>query len=122
MPSTSPAVGKHLLVEFTGVSALADQDVIASALRAGAAASKATLLHLELHCFGEGLGITGVALLAESHISIHTWPEMEYAAIDIFMCGNANPQSALCAIEAALRPRDVSSTLILRGPSETSAS
>jgi S-adenosylmethionine decarboxylase len=48
--------------------------------------------------------VTGVLLLAESHISIHTWPEAGFAAVDIFMCGAARPQLVLERIEAALRP------------------
>jgi len=48
-----------------------------------------------MHNFGEGSGVTGVVLLAESHISIHTWPELKYAAVDIFMCGACDPQRAI---------------------------
>jgi S-adenosylmethionine decarboxylase len=48
--------------------------------------------------------LPGVALLAESHMSIHTWPEKGYAAIDIFMCGRANPQLALDVLILRLRP------------------
>tara|TARA_E500000331_G_C17037643_1_gene618070 strand:+ start:104 stop:550 length:447 start_codon:yes stop_codon:yes gene_type:complete len=56
--------------------------------------SGATLLHMHLHRFGKDQGISGVAVLAESHISIHTWPERGYIAFDIFMCGDTNPQAA----------------------------
>ena len=56
--------------------------------------SGATLLHLHLHRFGKEQGISGVAVLAESHISVHTWPERGYIAFDIFMCGDTNPQLA----------------------------
>ncbi len=55
----------------------------------------ATILQSHMHQFGEGLGFTGVLLLAESHISVHTWPESEYAAFDIFMCGEPHLQCAL---------------------------
>lgn len=47
------------------------------------------------HHFGEGHGYTGVVILAESHISVHTWPEKGYAAIDAFMCGNCDPRDIL---------------------------
>jgi S-adenosylmethionine decarboxylase proenzyme len=46
-------------------------------------------------------GITGVAILAESHISIHTWPETEYAAIDVFMCGSCDPNKSIPIFETA---------------------
>lgn len=53
----------------------------------------ATLLHIHLHHFQPN-GVTGVAVLSESHISVHTWPDIGYAAFDIFMCGDSNPKSA----------------------------
>ncbi len=52
-------------------------------------------LHIHLHKFEDGGGISGVAVLAESHISVHTWPEKGFAAFDVFMCGNAEPRKAL---------------------------
>ena len=100
--------GKHWLVEFYSARQLGDAKAIRLALRAAVTASGATLLKLQLHHFGPGRGVTGVALLAESHISIHTWPERGYAAVDIFMCGpTSNPQKALAALRAALDPRKV---------------
>ena len=62
-------------------------------------AAKATLLHIHLHHFSEGGGISGVAVLAESHISVHTWPERAFAAFDIFMCGNTEPHRAMRVLE-----------------------
>ena len=52
-------------------------------------------------------GISAVAVLAESHISVHTWPERGYAAFDVFMCGNAEPRKALAALEKAFAPKRV---------------
>jgi S-adenosylmethionine decarboxylase len=86
--------GVHLLADLHGCSHLADAAVVAEALRGAAAAAGATLLELRLHGFGPGLGVTGVALLAESHISIHTWPEHAYAAVDIFLCGDRHDLAA----------------------------
>jgi S-adenosylmethionine decarboxylase len=60
-----------------------------------------------LHHFGEGAGVTGVALLAESHMSIHTWPDTGFAAIDIFLCGRRDPQLALPVLRERFRPRHV---------------
>jgi S-adenosylmethionine decarboxylase len=95
-------------VEFYGARELGDTKAIRRALRGAVAASGVTLLKLQLHHFGPGSGVTGVALLAESHISIHTWPERDYAALDIFMCGRASsPQKALAALRSALSPHSV---------------
>lgn len=93
--------GTHLLADLTGCSGLDDAARVERALRDAVAAARATLLDIRLHHFGTGQGVTGVALLAESHISIHTWPEHDYAAVDIFLCGRANDLDAalgaLCA-------------------------
>jgi S-adenosylmethionine decarboxylase len=67
-------------------------------------AAGATLLHIHLHTFSEGGGISGVAVLAESHISVHTWPEKGYAAFDVFMCGDAEPREALSVFKRAFNP------------------
>lgn len=98
--------GIHLLADFHGVDPvlLTIADEIDALLRAGAAAAGARILHSHFHSFGPMLGVTGVLLLAESHISIHTWPEYGFAAADIFMCGDAQPQLALQVIERALQP------------------
>ena len=96
MSEASPT-GTHLLADLYACSRLADIDVVDAALRAAVSAAGATLLDLRLHGFGDGMGITGVALLAESHISIHTWPEHGYAAVDIFLCGERHDLSAALA-------------------------
>ncbi|UKK84832.1 adenosylmethionine decarboxylase [Sphingopyxis sp. BSN-002] len=95
--------GLHLIADLTARERLDDPDFIAAVLRDAAAAAKVTLLELRLHHFGEGGGVTGVALLAESHISIHTWPEDNLAAVDIFVCGaQADPEAALTEMTSAL--------------------
>jgi S-adenosylmethionine decarboxylase len=83
---------------------LSDCAKIEQLLREAAAAAGAQVLHSHFHSFGPALGVTGVVLLAESHISIHTWPEHGFAAADVFMCGAAQPQLALEVIEEALQP------------------
>ena len=65
----------------------------------------ATLLHIHLHHFTPNGGVSGVAVLAESHISIHTWPERGYAALDVFMCGAAEPQRSVDVLRAAFQPK-----------------
>jgi S-adenosylmethionine decarboxylase len=98
------APGLHLLVDFWECSGLRDAEGIERVLREAAAACGATVLGVMLHNFGENGGITGVALLAESHISIHTWPETGYAAIDIFMCGHCDPRKALPVLDKWFSP------------------
>ena len=100
----SEYAGSHLLVEFWGAAGLDDVDRMGAALREAATAARATLLHLHVHHFGPGCGVTGIAVLAESHISIHSWPERGYAAIDVFMCGSCDPFAALPALERAFTP------------------
>lgn len=87
--------GQHALLDCFGAKGLQDAAFIERAMRDAAAACGATVLHINLHSFGEGAGITGVAILAESHISIHTWPESGYAALDIFVCGGCLVQKAV---------------------------
>lgn len=108
--------GTHLLADLHGCRHLDDPVVIEAALRAAVAAAGATLIDLRLHHFGIAQGVTGVALLAESHISIHSWPEHGYAAIDIFLCGEThNIDAALAVIVESLVARDVRQHRLTRG-------
>ena len=99
--------GTHLLIDLWGAKGLDDAKLIERAFKECIAACGATLLYLHLHCFSENGGISGVAVLAESHISIHTWPEREYAAIDIFMCGDAEPHKAVPILRRHFKPTNV---------------
>ena len=74
-----------------------------------------TLLHIYLHHFGEEQGVSGVAVLAESHISVHTWPERNFAAFDIFMCGSCDPEAALPVLRKYFLPEDVKVEIQKRG-------
>ena len=65
--------------------------------------------------FLKGMGVTGVLILAESHLSIHSWPELEYAAVDVFVCGKADPHRAIASLVRAFEPRDTKVTEHLRG-------
>ena len=88
-----------LIVEFANTQQLLGMNKIDAVHEAGA-----TLLHIHLHKFEDGGGISGVAVLAESHISVHTWPEKGFAAFDVFMCGNAEPRKALEVFKRAFTP------------------
>ncbi len=96
--------GIHLIADLWGASRLDDVAGIEAALRHASEAAGATLLGVKLHSFAPSGGVTGVAMLAESHISIHTWPERAYAAIDVFMCGEAEPARAIDVLRQAFRP------------------
>ena len=112
--------GTHLLADLYGCQHLADPAAIEAALRAAVAAACATLVDIRLHHFGPAQGVTGVALLAESHISIHSWPEHGYAAIDIFLCGAAHDiKAALSALVTALEAESVTSHTFTRGMAST---
>jgi S-adenosylmethionine decarboxylase len=103
-----PYQARHLIADLHGCSFLADAEVIRSAMLAAAAAADATVIDCRLHSFGSGQGITAVLMLAESHMTIHTWPEHGYAAVDIFMCGGRHDLDlALSRIEQALGPERV---------------
>ena len=87
--------GIHLLVDLWDATNLCDPDVIDLTLREAAVAAGATILHSHFHHFSPNGGVSGVLVLAESHISIHTWPERDFAAVDIFMCGACDPHMAI---------------------------
>jgi S-adenosylmethionine decarboxylase len=96
--------GTHLLVDLWGASNLTDPELIGRALRDGATAAEATILHSHFHHFSPNGGVSGVVVLAESHMSIHTWPERDFAAVDIFMCGTCDPYKAIPLLKAAFKP------------------
>ena len=87
--------GAHLLVDLWGATNLGDPKAIDRTLRSAALAAGATILHSHFHHFSPNGGVSGVIVLAESHISIHTWPERDFAAVDIFMCGACDPHLAI---------------------------
>jgi S-adenosylmethionine decarboxylase len=113
-------VGTHLLADLHGVDADLLQDGVAleSLLRRAAEVAGARVLNSHFHSFGAGDGVTGVVLLAESHISIHTWPESGLAAADIFMCGLADPERALKVLIDGLAPAHQSVHALARGFAE----
>jgi S-adenosylmethionine decarboxylase len=107
--------GVHLIVALYDARQLDDVEHIESALRRSVDAAGATLLHVHLHHFEPNGGVSGVAVLAESHISIHAWPERRYAAIDIFMCGKAEPVACVPVLQETFAPRRTDVNEILRG-------
>ena len=96
--------GTHVLIDFWDACHLDDVATVEGALREAAEACKATALHVHVHAFQENGGVSGVAVLAESHISIHTWPEIGFAAFDVFMCGRCEPENAIPVLRRRFRP------------------
>jgi S-adenosylmethionine decarboxylase len=99
--------GTHLLIDLWDASRLDDIDLVEATLRRCAIDGGATILHCHLHHFQPNGGISGVLVLAESHISIHSWPERGYAALDIFMCGDCDPYKAIPILKEAFTPGTV---------------
>ena len=107
--------GTHLLVDLFGARRLDDLAHIEKTLRRCIEVAGATLLHIHLHHFTPNGGVSGVAVLSESHISIHSWPEADYAALDIFMCGDARPELAVPVLREAFDADQVVVKEHLRG-------
>jgi S-adenosylmethionine decarboxylase len=107
--------GAHLIIDLFDAERLDDIAHIEQALTDCVEAAGATLLHIHLHPFEPNGGVSGVAVLAESHISIHSWPERGYAALDVFMCGDARPERCVGVLEKAFAPARVEVKELLRG-------
>ena len=109
---------KHLLLELykCDFEKLNDESFLRCTLNRAAKLAKATVLNLISNKF-EPQGVTAIALLAESHISIHTWPESNYSAVDIFTCGqNMLPELASQFLIEALKAEEHSLRVIERNP------
>jgi S-adenosylmethionine decarboxylase len=106
--------GVHLIIDLYDADRLDDIDHIETTLRHCVDAAGATLLHIHLHHFQPN-GVSGVAVLAESHISIHTWPEAGYAALDVFMCGKADPDKCVPVLREAFGAKRIAVSELLRG-------
>ena len=99
--------GSHLIIDLFGARKLDDLKHIERTLKRCVEVAGATLLHIHLHHFTPKGGVTGVAVLAESHISIHSWPDAHYAALDVFMSGNTNPHLLIDVLREAFEASEV---------------
>lgn len=114
------SIGRHCVLELYGCASelLNDRRLIANAIRDAAQLAGATVLEEICHAFTPQ-GVTAMALLAESHISIHTWPETGYAAADVFTCGDHTmPERACQHLAEILRPRSYELQQFERGRSQ----
>jgi len=98
---SSENIGRHCILELYQCdhARLNDEAFIRTSITSSAKIAGATLINLVTHSF-KPQGVTGLALLAESHISIHTWPEIGYAAIDVFTCGDHTMPEKACKLLA----------------------
>ena len=107
--------GKHILLDLWGVKFDNSVTTLKKIIKNAVKLSGATMLHIHLHRFGKEQGISGVAVLAESHISVHTWPERDYIAFDIFMCGDTRPEASATYLIKKLKPKKEILKKIKRG-------
>ena len=111
------ALGRHLLIELQDCNkeVLNDLGFIQNAMLAAAVDCGATVMGESFHRFNPQ-GVSGVVIIAESHLSIHTWPEYGYAAVDIFTCGTTvEPEKAAETLIEKLGAKNHSSREIQRG-------
>jgi S-adenosylmethionine decarboxylase len=109
------AVGRHLILEMWGCTNLNSVETAERALREMVVALDVTLLDLKVYPFSP-VGITGVAIVSESHLVIHTWPEYGYAAVDVFTCGAPrDPERAVAVLRRHYAPEHVTVMEINRG-------
>lgn len=111
-----PASGRHLIIEYHGCDAAVLDDAVAleRVLREAASAARANVVACVVHPFSPR-GITAVLVLEESHLSIHTWPDRGYAAVDFFTAGAADPELAHEVLRDALAPTHSERLLLRRG-------
>lgn len=104
-----------MIIDLWDAENLDNLQITEQALTRAATDAGATILHTHLHHFTPNGGISGVVVLAESHISIHTWPERGYAALDIFMCGECDPYKGIQSLKDNFLPGRVGVNEIRRG-------
>jgi S-adenosylmethionine decarboxylase proenzyme len=111
------ALGRHLIVELYGCNTdiLNDKERIEQIMMEAAERAGATIVQKVFHLFNPH-GISGVVVIAESHLAIHTWPEYGYAAVDVFTCGSkVDPWKAYEHIKKELEAEHVSIMEMYRG-------
>lgn len=114
------SLGIHFIVEFSFCDPKRIDDIqfVEKAMIKAANDANATIIQVTFNQF-EPYGVSGVVVLAESHISVHTWPEYGYAAVDIYTCGlTASPEKALESLKKSFKSKKVFYTKLSRGMSE----
>lgn len=108
--------GRHLLVEYYGCQKAILDDVkrVETLLKRAAAAAGATVVQSVFHRFAPQ-GVSGVVVVEESHLSVHTWPETGYAAVDFYTCGDCLPERAHDVLRDGFQPSHAEVILVERG-------
>lgn len=107
-------LGRHLLADVSEADGVLEEAEVKLLLTDMAKACGSTLIKIDTHHFGEGFGMTAIAVLAESHISLHEWPEYRFVAFDIFVCGTADPEQAIDLIKARFPSAHVETRILDR--------
>lgn len=110
--------GKHLLIDLYDCQHHGKLEEIQEVMIESCVATGATVLFAHLHPF-EGGGVSGAIILAESHESIHSWPENGFVSLDIFVCGTCDPYLAVPILEKHFRPKRSHVSLVRRGLMES---
>jgi S-adenosylmethionine decarboxylase len=109
------AIGRHIILELWGCQNLNSVETAERALREMVVALDVNLLDLKVYPFSP-VGVTGMAIVSESHLVIHTWPEYGYAAVDLFTCGAPrDPQDAVEVLRRHFQPERIGVMEINRG-------
>jgi S-adenosylmethionine decarboxylase len=116
MTTTVGTKGRHVLAEYWGCNplVLANKDVIKIRMEEAALAARATIVASVFHQFTPS-GVSGVVVVAESHLSIHTWPEEGYASADFYTCGDCEPERALEFLQNAFGASRIHFLVVDRG-------
>lgn len=118
-PPHRTGTGRHLLVDISTSLDLTDAATLRRCLEQLAEVCGLTVVGSAFHSFGPGAGVTGVLILAESHIALHTWPEYGIAALDIFTCGERDPRDVIPLIAHLFQSSTISTQLVLRSINQT---
>lgn len=111
------ALGQHLIIDYFRCGnnhVLSDPMMVEDIIKNAAAKMNATIVMSNFHHFSP-LGVSGVLVIAESHITIHTWPEHDYVAMDIFYCGQLDIAAGLAYLDEVLAPQSTRKTQLHRG-------
>ena len=112
------AIGRHIILEMWGCQNLDSVETAELALREMVSALDVHLLDLKVYPFSP-VGVTGMAIVSESHLVIHTWPEYGYAAVDVFTCGSPrDPEDAVDVLRRHYEPERIGVMEINRGQVE----
>jgi S-adenosylmethionine decarboxylase len=109
------AIGRHLILEMWGCKNLDSAEIAERSLREMVVALDVNLMDLRVYPFSP-VGVTGVAIVSESHLVIHTWPEYGYAAVDLFTCGaRRRPEDAVPVLQKFFQPERIQVMEMVRG-------